>query len=105
MFDRLVVWDGNSLIKVGYFAPQVIPSGIVNRGIQRTGNKKKDPERGRKLLTLSCVAIDSNHIKEKTPKGDENWSPFPLAMRMSLYIKINTPQGDGSIIQKTSFSN
>ena len=70
MFDRLVVWDGNSLIKVGYFAPQVIPSGIVNRGIQRTGikrktprgdgnfslrfnkenllNKKKDPERGRK---------------------------------------------------------
>ena len=52
MFDRLVVWDGNSLIKVGYFAPQVIPSGIVNRGIQRTGNKKKDPERGRKPVFL-----------------------------------------------------
>ena len=43
MFDRLVVWDINSLIKVGYFTPQVILSGIVTRGIQRTVIKRKTP--------------------------------------------------------------
>lgn len=49
MFDGLVVQDVNSLIKVGYFAPQVIPTGIADRGIQRTGYINKDPDRGRKL--------------------------------------------------------
>ena len=52
MVERLVVWDINSLIKVGYFTPQVILSGIANRGMQRTGDKKKDPDRGRKPFTL-----------------------------------------------------
>ena len=50
MVERLVVWNINSLINVGYFTPQVILSGIVNRGIQRTGEIKKDPDRGRKLV-------------------------------------------------------
>ena len=68
MFDRLVVWDIKSLIKVGYFAPQVIPSGIVNRGIQRTGYKKKDPDRGRKLfLDRLTISICDFLYKKKDP--------------------------------------
>lgn len=56
MFDRLVVWDINSLIKVGYFTPQVILSGIVTRGIQRTVIKRKTPIGDDELATHKPLA-------------------------------------------------
>ena len=65
MVERLVVWNINSLINVGYFTPQVILSGIVNRGIQRTGEIKKDPDRGRKLYIRSLKIHHKPRDKER----------------------------------------
>ena len=84
MFDRLVVWDINSLIKVGYFTPQVIPSGIVKRGIQRTGDKKKDPDRGRKHYIITSNRIVFIDKKKDPDRGRKHFFDI-LIISTSLF--------------------
>ena len=92
MFDRLVVWDINSLIKVGCFTPQVIPSGIVNRGIQRTGYKKKDPDRGRKHIRKKNQRVESEHqYKKKDPDRGRKQAKTPEEFFDSYIYKKKDP--------------
>ena len=73
MVERLVVWDVNCLIKVGCFTPQVILSGIANRGMQRTGEiKRKTPIGDGNRTGHVKPGLKQGEIKRKTPIGDGN---------------------------------
>ena len=58
-------------------------------------DKKKDPDRGRKLLCHADINQVNHQIKRKTPIGDGNTKKL-LVVKTKKEIKRKTPIGDGN---------
>ena len=86
------------------FEPEIIYAAIANTRIQRAGNKKKDPDRGRELRNLQQYNILFLMNKKKDP--DRGREPIVSTLVYScLRIKRKTPTGDENIITFNPYVN